>query len=184
MPVQPTSIDGLIVVSWPQHDDERGFFRQTAQVSEVATLLGRDVHIAQLNHSRTVPGAVRGFHAEPWDKLVFVTAGTVLAAVADIRPESATFGEVVTQQLGDPPGERAGVFVAAGLANAYANIGSTDADYVYAVSQEWHPVDKQAIAFNDPDLAVDWTIADPLVSDDDRNNPTLRDRFPDHPRWR
>lgn len=184
MPVQPTAIDGLVAVSWPDHDDERGFFRQTAQMPEISDLVGRPVQVAQLNHSRTVPGALRGFHAEPWDKLVFPVAGTVIAAIADIRPDSPTFGEALTWTLGDPPGERLALFVSAGLANAYANVGTVDADYVYATSATWRPVDKRAIAWDDPDLAVDWGLEDPVLSDDDRANPTLRERFPDHERWR
>lgn len=180
MSAHPTAIDGLVVVSWPVHDDERGFFRQTAQLDEISAVIGRPVTVAQLNHSRTVPGALRGFHAEPWDKLVLAVSGTIQAAVADIRPDSATFGQALTFTIGDPPGERISLFVASGLANAYANIGDRDADYVYAVSENWRPVDKCAVAWNDPDLAVAWDVNNPVLSPEDRDNPTLRERFPDH----
>lgn len=183
MPVEQTAIDGLLVVRWETHGDERGFFRQTYQVAELAAALGREPVLRQGNHSRSGPGVLRGFHAEPWDKLVYVARGTAFCAVADVRPDSVTFGTVVTFTLGDPPGERARLFVAEDLANAYCAL--TEADYLYDVGDYFTPdVDKRAVAFDDPDLAVDWPVVRPTVSDADRANPMLRQRFPDHPRWR
>jgi dTDP-4-dehydrorhamnose 3,5-epimerase len=185
LPIERTAIEGLLVVRSGTHEDDRGFFRQTYVASELTAAVGRPVPFVQGNHARSSPGALRGFHAEPWDKLVYVSRGTVFAAVADIRPDSPTFGEVVTSQLGDPPGERARLFVAQGLANGYAVVGEFAADYLYEVSEEWSPVaDKRAVAWDDPDLAVPWPVADPVVSAADAANPTLRQRFPDHPRWR
>ena len=184
MGVERTDVDGLLVVRWDTHHDTRGFFRQTYQLTELEEALGRPLVFRQGNHARSTPGVVRGFHAEPWDKLVYVARGRALAAIADVRPDSATFGEVRTFELGDGV-ERCRLFVAAGLANAYATHGDDDVDYLYEVTAEWHVVaDKQAIAWDDPDLAVTWPVAEPAVSDADRRNPTLRERFPEHPRWR
>ncbi|MEX2625767.1 MAG: dTDP-4-dehydrorhamnose 3,5-epimerase family protein, partial [Ilumatobacteraceae bacterium] len=92
MPVETTAIEGLLVVRWATHADTRGFFRQTYQAGELEAALGRPLVLRQGNHSRSAPGVLRGFHAEPWDKSVYVAAGTVFAAVADVRPDSATFG--------------------------------------------------------------------------------------------
>jgi dTDP-4-dehydrorhamnose 3,5-epimerase len=87
--------------------------------------------------------------------------------------------------LGDAPGERLRLFVSAGLANAYATVGDVDVDYLYDVSEEWTPqADKRSIAWDDPDLGVEWPFEHPALSDADRANPRLRDRFPDHPLWR
>jgi dTDP-4-dehydrorhamnose 3,5-epimerase len=183
--IERTAIDGLLVVRQPTHEDERGFFRQTYVASELTEAVGREVRFVQGNHSRSGPDVLRGFHAEPWDKFVSVVHGTVFAAVADVRPDSGTFGEVATFLLGDRPGERVQLFLADGLANAYAVVGEQAADYVYDVTREWHPdVDKRSVAWDDPDLAVPWPVAVPQLSDADRDNPTLRERFPDHPRWR
>lgn len=184
MAVETARIDGLLVVSWATHDDDRGFFRQTHQTSELDEALGRAVTFRQANHVRSQPRVIRGLHAEPWDKLLYVALGTALVAVADLRVDSATFGEVETFLLGDPPGRRVRVFVSEGLANSYATVGDQPVDVLYDVSAEWrHPVDKRAIAWDDPDLAIEWPTDDPLLSDEDRNNPTLRERFPDHPRF-
>lgn len=184
MPVEETTIPGLLVVRWETFGDERGFFRQTYQVQEIEESLGRSVVLRQGNHSRSDPGVLRGFHAEPWDKLVYVVRGHALAAIADIRPESETFGTVETFHLGDDPADRIRLFISEGLGNAFCTYGDESVDYVYDVSDYWRPgIDKRSVAWDDPDLAVDWPVDDPTVSDDDRSNPTLRERFPDHPRF-
>jgi dTDP-4-dehydrorhamnose 3,5-epimerase len=183
MPIETTAIEGLLVVRWDSYADDRGFFRQTYQLDELEDALGRDVSFRQGNHSRSAPGALRGFHAEPWDKLVYVARGTVLAAIADVRPDSQTFGRVETFHLGDPPGGRLRLFVCEGLANSYCSYGDTEADYLYDVTEEYRPADKRAVAWDDPDLAVEWPVSDPVVSAADRDNPTMRQRFPDHPLW-
>ena len=184
MPVTRTAIDGLLVVEWPTHGDERGFFRQTYQHSELAEALGREPRLRQGNHSRSDPGVLRGFHAEPWDKLVYVVRGNALAAVADIRPDSPTFGEVVTVPLGDPPhGERVRLHLSAGLANAFCTFGDGPCDYLYDVGEEFRPLPhKPAVAWDDPDLAVEWPVEVPVLSDADRDNPTMRELFGDHPK--
>jgi len=170
--VEGTPIHGLYVVRQPTHADGRGFFRQTYQHLELARAIGREPTFVQANHSRSRAGVLRGFHAEPWDKLVYVARGTAFCAVADIRPSSPTCGEVATFLLGDPPGERVRLFVADGLANAFCAV--TDVDYLYDVSAEWHPgIGKRSVAWDDEDLAVDWPVADPVISADDRDNPTL-----------
>lgn len=185
MPVEHTDIDGLLVVRWPTHADERGFFRQTYQVAELGEALGREPVLRQGNHSHSTPGVLRGFHAEPWDKLVYVVRGYVMAAIADIRPESPTFGEARSFVLGEPPeGEWIRLFISEGLANSYCTLGTEVVDYLYDVSDYWRAdVPKPAVAWDDPDLAVDWPIQAPILSAADAANPTLRALYPHHPRW-
>jgi dTDP-4-dehydrorhamnose 3,5-epimerase len=184
MAIERTSIEGLLVVRSDTLDDGRGFFRQTWQRSALTEALRREVTFVQGNHARSAPGVLRGFHAEPWDKLVYVARGTAQASIADLRPDSPTFGEVASFHLGDPPGERIRLFVSDGLGNAYCAYGDVEVDYLYDVTAEWRPADKRSIAWDDPDLAVDWPVEDPTVSSADASNPTLRDRFPDHERFR
>lgn len=185
MPTEPTSIDGLVVVDWPTYRDDRGFFRQTYQVAEISEALGREVALRQGNHSRSRPGVLRGFHAEPWDKLVYVVSGSAMAAVADIRPASPTFGVVVSIRLGDGPHDRhCRLFISRGLANSFCTYGERDVDYLYDVSDYWRAgVDKPSVAWDDPDLAVRWPVHRPELSEADLHNPRLRQLIPDHPRW-
>lgn len=184
MPVETTAIEGLLVVRWETHGDDRGFFRQTYQRRELEDALGREVILVQGNHSRSAPGVLRGFHAEPWDKLVYAASGTTLAVIADIRPNSPTFAQTLSFHLGDPPGERIRLFISEGLANSFMATGEGVADYIYDVGDYWRPdVPKRSVAWDDPDLAVDWPVAQPTLSAADQANPALRELFPGHPRW-
>lgn len=188
MPVEPTAIPQLLVVRWETHDDPRGYFRQTYQLSELEEHLGRSIRFQQGNHSRSRPGVIRGFHAEPWDKLIYVARGRVQGAFADMRPDSPTFGAVVTMHLGDPggehPTEQVRVFVPRGVANAFCVHGEEPADYLYDVTDVWRPGQVHpTIAWDDPDLDVHWVVDDPILSTADRANPRLRDVVPNHPRW-
>jgi len=180
--VERTGIEGLFVVRWDTHGDERGFFRQTYQRSDLEAGIGHAPTFRQGNHSRSEAGVLRGFHAEPWDKLVYVVRGRAFCAIADIRPDSATFGSVATFELGDAPGERIRLYVTQGLANSFLTLDDTD--YLYDVTDEFRPgMVKPSVAWDDPDLAVDWPITDPVLSEADRHNPTLRELFPDHSRF-
>ena len=183
MSVETTSIPDLLLVTQPTHGDDRGFFRQTYVLSELEAELGRSVRFVQGNHARSAPGVLRGFHAEPWDKLVYVARGRALAVFVDLRPDSPAFGEHVAVELGDGTA-RPRVFVPEGVGNSYCVLGDEPADYIYDVTDEWSPgVDKRAVAWDDPDVGAPWPIDDPVLSDEDANAPSLRERFPDHPRW-
>lgn len=182
MDVERTAIAGLLVVRSPTLIDERGFFRQTLLRSALEATLGRTVEFRQANHSRSHARVLRGFHAEPWDKLVYVARGTAFCALADIRPDSPTFATVVTLDLGDEPGERSRLFIPSGVANSF--YARTECDYLYDVTEEWRPgVPKPAVAWDDPTLAVAWPDPAPLLSDADRANPRLADLFPTHARF-
>jgi dTDP-4-dehydrorhamnose 3,5-epimerase len=175
MPVTPTAIDGLFIVDSPLWEDARGFFRESFRLDELSASVGRDVSFRQSNHSRSARGVLRGFHAEPWDKLVYIVRGTALCAVADVRPDSPTFGMALTFLLGDAPGSRRRLFISNGLANAFQVI--EEADYVNEVSSEFSPEHRLGYAWNDETLAVAWPIADPILSETDRALPTLKSAF-------
>ena len=69
-----------------------------------------------------------------------------------------------------------------GLANSFLTLDDTD--YLYDVTDEFRPgMLKPSVAWDDPDLGVDWPVVDPVLSEADRTNPTLRELFPDHPRF-
>jgi len=175
MPVLTTSIAGLFVVRIPEHKDNRGFFRESYRLLELREAIGRDVSFAQSNHSRSAPGVLRGFHAEPWDKLLYVVHGTALCVVADVCPTSPTFGTTEGFLLGDSPGVRDRLFVAEGLANAFQAI--SECDYVNEVSAQYSPGGRRGFAWDDPTLGVDWPVRPPTLSEQDQSLPTLRKAF-------
>ena len=169
--VSPTAIDGLFVVESPMHLDARGFFRESYRIDELREAVGRPVTFEQGNHSRSSRGVLRGFHAEPWDKLVYVVRGTALCAVADIRPLSPTFGTALTFLLGDEPGTRQRLFIAEGLANAFQAVD--EVDYVNEVSRPFTPEGRRGIIWDDPTLDIHWPVANPIVSGADLALPRL-----------
>lgn len=182
MDVLGCAIDGVWEVRATTVEDDRGFFRETVRHSVLEAAVGRPVRFRQNNHSRSRAGVLRGFHAEPWDKLVYVPRGVALCVVADIRPQSPTFATTVQFELGDIAGGARRLFIANGLANAF--LAMTDTDYTNDVSAEFEPQGRGGVVWNDPHLGVAWPTRDPIVSAFDRGLPTLAHLFADHPRLR
>ena len=108
---------------------------------------------------RSRRGALRGLHSENWEKLVYVAHGEVFTAVADVRPESPTFGAVETFHLGES--SRLKLFLPRSVAHGFCVL-SDEADYMYQVTEYWDGSDAQGVAWDDPDLAVPWPISDPI----------------------
>jgi dTDP-4-dehydrorhamnose 3,5-epimerase len=173
----PGSIDGLWIFERRGHADQRGFFREAFRASELEEALDQSVSFVQMNHSRSVKSVLRGLHAENWEKLVYVPHGEVFTAVADIRPNSPTFGRIETFRLGGEAGLT--LYLPRGLAHGYCVL-SDIADYTYQVTAYYDGTDTRAVAWDDRDLGVPWPVADPILSTRDRHNPTLRDLYPDH----
>jgi dTDP-4-dehydrorhamnose 3,5-epimerase len=176
MPVRRGKLEGLLIIERPTYGDERGFFRESFRMNELDEARGEPTQFVQENHSRSRRGALRGLHAENWEKLVYVPRGEVFTALADIRPSSPTFGQIATFQLGES--NRAKLFIPQGLAHGFCVL-SDEADYVYQVTAYYDGTDTRAVAWNDPDLAVPWPITDPILSERDQSAPTLRELFPD-----
>ncbi|WP_169457889.1 dTDP-4-dehydrorhamnose 3,5-epimerase family protein [Ottowia thiooxydans] len=179
MPVHRTAIEGLLVLNWDMHHDERGYFKQTYQHGELAQALCREPRLRQGNHSRSQARVLRGFHIEPWDKLIYVPRGLATCVVADVRPDSPTFGATEHFLLGDSPGRLDRVFIHRGLANAFYSHAETD--YLNDVSEEYNPTGRGGVVWNDPHLNVPWPDTNPILSEADRQHPTLKALFPSHP---
>lgn len=175
MSIRRGTLDGLLIIERETHGDNRGFFRETMRMDELEAALGRLPPFVQENHSRSARGTLRGLHAENWEKLVYVPHGEVFTAIADIRRGSPTFGKVETFQLGES--NRSKVYVPSGMAHGFCVL-SDDADYVYQVTAYWTGAETPAIAWDDPDLAIRWPIANPILSVKDQSNPRLRELFP------
>ena len=168
-------IDGLFIVDLDIRDDaERpgGSFREVFHAERFAQLGLPPFEPVQWNVSESSEGTLRGFHAEPWSKLVHVAAGAVFAAIADLRADAPTAGTVWSGELD----RTRALFVGAGLGNAFQAV-SANAVYAYLVDAHWSPdATYPAVAWDDPDLAVTWPITDERLklSTKDRTNPSLR----------
>lgn len=175
--VQTTSIQGLLILKRPAHQDDRGFFREIFHIDEIEKTLGIEFKGIQMNHAYSRPKVLRGIHAENWNKIIYPANGQVFVAIVDIRPDSPTFAKVEQFNINDE--NRVALFVSSGLANSYCITGDQPTDYIYLVDAYYDGSDQRAIAFDDPDLAIDWPIKDPIISERDKNNPRLRDLFPE-----
>ncbi len=175
--IEKTSIPGLLILKRPISFDERGFFRELFHKDELEKVSGIKFEGVQMNHSHSKPKVIRGIHAEQWNKIIYPVSGAVFIAIVDLRIDSLTFGKVETFNINDK--NRVGLFIPNGLANSLCVIGEVAVDYIYLVDRYWDGSDTRAIAWNDPDLNIDWPIKDPLISERDKNNPTLRDLFPE-----
>src|SRR3990167_5715448 len=175
--IKTTSIPGLLILERPIFSDERGFFRELFHKDELEKTAGLKFEGVQMNHSHSVPGAIRGIHAEKWNKIIYPVCGEVFIAIVYIRPDSPTFSKVETFNIND--NNRIGLFIPNGLANSLCATGDQDVDYIYLVDAYYDGSDTRAIAWDDPNLAIDWPIKDPIISERDKNNPRLRELFPE-----
>lgn len=177
MNIKKTSIPGLLILERPNFPDERGFFREIFHLDELEKWLGFEFKPVQMNHSRSLPGVLRGLHAEEWNKLIYPVTGRAFLAVVDLRPDLPSFGKVETFTIDDE--HRYGLFIPNGFANSIAVVGEEPVDYIYLTDAYWDGSDRRAIAFGDPDLKIRWPIKNPILSERDKQNPRLRDLFPD-----
>lgn len=179
-----TPLDGLYYMPLKSWKDERGAFVETGRVPEIEEVSGEKFHITQLNLSISKTHVIRGFHAEGWNKLVTVTHGTALCALADIRPNSKTFSQVVTFKLGQADDAHFGsLYISQGIANSFFVIEGPLL-YSYAVDRLYKNRNHEGdIAINlfDPDLNVTWPIPkkEMIISQRDLNTISLREKFPE-----
>lgn len=177
-------IEGLWYVEHKLFDDNRGFYSELGRIPEIEAVRGEHFQIQQLNLSHSKKHVIRGFHAENWNKLLTVTQGLVFAAWLDVRPESETFGQSVTMEVGKDNGTPWGsVFVSRGIANSFCAL-SASVDYMYAVDQLYANRDTSgdvAINLFDKDVGINWPVSRDqlIISERDTAAVSLREKFPE-----
>lgn len=172
--ILPTQLPGPLLIEPRVHADMRGFFLETFRAVEYRAL-GVVVDFVQDNHSRSSVGTVRGLHfqATPGQaKLVRVARGRVFDVIVDIRPGSPTFGQWESFELDDE--RHLQLFIPVGFAHGYCALSPT-VDFLYRVSSYYDPATERGIAWNDPELAIQWPVPNPIVSSRDQANPSFRE---------
>lgn len=169
-------IADVVLVMPESFGDARGRFVETYRRSWFP--LGREM--VQSNRSEKQAGAVVGLHyhlhqADYW----YVSRGTARVVLHDLRVGSPTGGATEIVEIGDE--DERGVFIPPGVAHGFAAL--TDLTLMYLVDAYYNPADELGLAFDDPELAIDWGVDDPVVSKRDRQNPS-RSSIPDHLRPR
>lgn len=163
--------------------DERGFFVERYHRARFAEA-GLPTDFQQDNHSRSVPGTLRGLHYQhtpPQGKLVGVTRGRVLDVAVDIRPSSPTYGKYHAVEL---TGDNGLLFwIPAGFAHGFCVLGDEPADMLYKVSGLYSAGGEGGIAYNDPHLNIDWPLKNPLVSARDKAQQSFASYRAAPPAW-
>jgi len=168
-------LDGLVLVKPQIFPDERGFFIETYKKRDFAAA-GIPEEFVQDNHSRSTKGVLRGLHyqrgAAAQGKLVRCISGAILDVGVDIRRGSPTFGKWEAAELSSVNGHL--LYLPPGFAHGFLVLSET-AEIIYKCTTEYSPKDEGGIRWNDPDIGVDWTLADPYLSARDLALPFLKD---------
>lgn len=169
------AIPDVILIEAPNLRDERGFFRETYKFSEFAAH-GIGLPFVQDNHSRSMRGVLRGLHYQKnpraQGKLVRVVHGEIFDVAVDIRQHSPTFRKWIGITLSADENQM--LYIPPGFAHGLCVL-SNEADVIYKVTAEYSPELDRGIIWNDPDLAIEWPLAQPILSPKDSKLPRLRD---------
>jgi dTDP-4-dehydrorhamnose 3,5-epimerase len=167
--VASTIIPGVKLARFKRLSDERGHFVETFRKEWFPE---RNWDIVQGNRSDSIPGVLRGLHyhhqqVDYWQ----VAAGSIRAGLADLRRGSPSFGAVQTFDL--DAHSFTGLLIPVGVAHGF--YAQTQATLLYLVDNYYTGQDEFGVAWDDPDLAIEWGVDTPLLSGRDRQNPRLRD---------
>jgi dTDP-4-dehydrorhamnose 3,5-epimerase len=173
-----TPLEGLVIIEPRIFGDDRGFFLETHHQQRYREC-GVDRSFVQDNLSFSVKGTLRGLHfqiAKPQAKLVQALTGEIFDVAVDLRPDSTTFGNWFGIQLSEQ--NKYQLFIPEGFAHGFCVL-SESAHFSYKCSDYYDPQDEGGILWSDQDLAIDWPIKNPLLSEKDRRFPVLADLTPD-----
>jgi dTDP-4-dehydrorhamnose 3,5-epimerase len=163
-----THLEGLLLVEVPVYEDPRGFFMESWNKRDFARA-GLDADFVQDNHSRSAAGVLRGLHYQnmtaPIGKLVRCTLGSVFDVAVDLRTGSRTFGQWFGVEL--DARNRTQIYVPAGFAHGFVTL-SEAAEVQYRQTGFYDRGAEAAIRWNDPEIAIEWPVRDPLLSERDR----------------
>ena len=177
MNVIKTDIEGLVVLEPRVFGDSRGYFFESFNARTFEEAVG-NVNFVQDNESKSSYGVVRGLHFQKpphaQAKLVRVVKGKVLDVAVDLRKDSPTFGKYVAVELSEDNHRQ--VFIPRGFAHGFSVL-SDEVVFQYKCDNYYAPESEGAVAWDDPDLDIDWRVpADKvLLSEKDKKHPFLKD---------
>lgn len=177
MNVIKTILDGVVIIEPRIFVDDRGYFFESFSERDFFANV-REIHFVQDNESKSSYGVLRGLHFQkpPFaqSKLVRVIKGSVLDVAVDIRVGSPTFGKHVAVEL--TADNHRQFFIPRGFAHGFCVL-SDEVIFQYKCDNFYAPQSEGAIAWNDPELNIDWRIPveKVILSDKDKKHPTLKD---------
>lgn len=167
-----TNLEGLVLIEPEVHGDERGFLVETFR-AEAWRELGVDAEFVQDNHSRSGRGTLRGLHFQTSPgqaKLIRCLGGRIFDVGVDLRRDSPTYGRWEGHELDDVRHRQ--LFIPIGFAHGFCVLSET-ADVAYKLSSHYDPATEGGIAWDDPEIGVEWPIPDPILSERDKRAPRL-----------
>ncbi len=173
--VTETYIKGVFIIEPKVFGDERGYFLESWSQRDFNAAV-REIDFVQDNESKSRYGVLRGLHYQKGEhsqsKLVRVVIGRVLDVAVDIRVGSPTFGKHVAVELSGENHRQ--FFIPKGFAHGFAVL-SEEAVFQYKCDRLYAPQAEGAIAWDDPELGIDWKIpaSDIILSEKDRHHPRL-----------
>ncbi|WP_291582106.1 dTDP-4-dehydrorhamnose 3,5-epimerase [Bacteroides sp.] len=177
MNIIKTSIEGVVIIEPRLFKDERGYFFESFNQREFQEKVCKTTFV-QDNESKSGYGVMRGLHYQkpPFaqSKLVRVIKGAVLDVAVDIRKGSSTFGQHVAVELTEENHRQ--FFIPRGFAHGFSVL-SEEVIFQYKCDNFYSPQSEGALAWNDPDLGINWRIPanDVVLSEKDKAHPCLKD---------
>ena len=169
MKILPAKIPDVLIIEPQVFQDDRGFFFESYNHKAFSEKTGITANFVQDNHSFSKQNVLRGLHyqiSQPQGKLVRAIAGTILDIAVDIRKNSPSFGESVSCILSADNKHQ--LWIPVGFAHGFVVLSET-AEVLYKTTDYYAPQHERCILWNDPDLAIDWSVTNPpIVSAKDR----------------
>ncbi len=174
MDITETKLPGVLLIKPKVFGDARGYFQETFQDRRYAAL-GIAGPFVQDNVSLSQQGVLRGIHFQnpnPQGKLVYVLQGEVFDVAVDLRRDSPTFGQWYGEYLSAD--NHLQLWVPPGFGHGFC-VTSESALFAYKCTDYYDPASEHCLLWNDPDVAIDWPLTEPLVSAKDAQGCRLRD---------
>ncbi|MGE3260406.1 MAG: dTDP-4-dehydrorhamnose 3,5-epimerase [Bacteriovoracia bacterium] len=178
MNAKTTPIEGLLLVEPRVFRDDRGFFSERFREDKLAEI-GIHEKFVQDNHSRSAPRVLRGLHFQTnpkQGKLVSVVRGRIWDVAVDLRKGSSTYGKYFGVELNDTLCNS--LWVPYGFAHGFCVLGDEPADVFYKVTGVYNALAEGGLRWDDPQVAVQWPIENPLISPRDSALPGFRQTAP------
>ena len=175
--VEKAPIEGLYVIEPTVHGDSRGYFTETYNKRDMQEH-GLNMEFVQDNQSMSVKGVLRGLHYQikyPQGKLVRVIKGRVFDVAVDMRKGSKTYGKWFGVELSEENKKQ--FYISEGFAHGFLVLSDV-AEFCYKVTDFYHPDDEGGLAWNDPDIGIDWGVVGEYGGSADPSGYTLPDGTP------
>lgn len=168
-------LEGVVLVKPKAFGDNRGFFMESYKKSEFVQN-GIDCEFVQDNHSKSTKGVLRGLHYQvapkAQAKLLRCVSGKIYDVAVDLRPDSKTFGKSVKVELSEE--NKFMLFIPEGFAHGFVVV-SDEAELLYKTNNEYCAELDRGVLWNDTTINVDWGFDNPILSDKDKIQPTLKE---------